>query len=60
MINFLLLVRAALALLGATVSLVNINGWLTVMLGPDCWNYSSEELGVKAVAVTQDAVGYQV
>lgn len=60
MINILLVLRSAMTLLGASLSLVNINGWLTVMLGPDCWNYSAKELGVKAVATTTDGVGYQI
>ena len=43
-----------------SLSLFNINGWLTVMLGPDCWNYSAKELGVKAVQETTDSVGYKI
>ena len=60
MVNILLVIRSALALLGAYLSLFNINGWLTVMLGPDCWNYSAKELGVKAVQETTDNVGYKI
>ena len=60
MVNILLVIRSALALLGASLSLFNINGWLTVMLGPDCWNYSAKELGVKAVQETTDNVGYKI
>ena len=60
MVNVLLVIRSALALLGASLSLFNINGWLTVMLGPDCWNYSAKELGVKAVQETTDSVGYKI
>ena len=60
MVNILLVIRSALALLGASLSLFNINGWLTVMLGPDCWNYSAKELGVKAVQETTDSVGYKI
>ena len=60
MVNVLLVIRAVLILLGAFLSLFNINAWLTVMLGPDCWNYSAAELGVKAVATTTDNAGYRI
>ena len=57
--NLLLVLRSALMLLGAVLSLVDVNAWVTVMIGPDCWDYSATELGVDAVAITVDSAGYQ-
>ena len=60
MLNVYMVLRAAAALLGAALSLFNINGWLPVMLGPDCWNYSTVELEAQQAARSVDRVGYHI
>ena len=47
MINGYMLLRAFPFLAGALASMLNTNGWVEIMVGPDAWNYSPKELGVK-------------
>ena len=47
MINLYMLLRSAPFLLGALASMLNTNAWVEVMVGPDAWDYSPKELGVK-------------
>lgn len=46
MTNYYLLFRSLPFLFAAQSSMLHINEWLSVMIGPDCWDYSPEELGV--------------
>jgi hypothetical protein len=48
MINGYMLLRAFPFLAGAFASMLNTNAWVEIMVGPDAWNYSPKELGVKA------------
>lgn len=41
-----MLFRAFPYLLAAASSMLDIDNWLSVMWGPDCWDYSMEELGL--------------
>ena len=41
--NYYLILRAIPFLLAAQSSMFAINDWLSVMLGPDCWNFSPKE-----------------
>mmetsp|Transcript_1818 Transcript_1818/g.2612 ORF Transcript_1818/g.2612 Transcript_1818/m.2612 type:complete len:186 (-) Transcript_1818:388-945(-) len=47
MTKYYLLFRAVPYLICAYSSMFQINDWLSVMLGPDCWNYSLDELNLK-------------
>ena len=44
--NYYLILRAIPFLLAAQSSMFAINDWLSVMLGPDCWNFSPKELNI--------------
>mmetsp|Transcript_11076 Transcript_11076/g.12681 ORF Transcript_11076/g.12681 Transcript_11076/m.12681 type:complete len:182 (-) Transcript_11076:300-845(-) len=46
MTNYYLLFRSLPYLIAGYISMFNVNDWLSVMLGPDYWDYSPEELGV--------------
>ena len=48
MINGYFLLRAFPFLAGAFASMLNTNAWVEIMVGPDAWDYSPKELGVKA------------
>ena len=47
MFNGYMLLRAFPFLAGALASMLNTNAWVEIMVGPDAWNYSPKELGVK-------------
>lgn len=47
MINGYMLLRAFPFLAGAFASMLNTNAWVEIMVGPDAWNYSPKELGVR-------------
>ena len=47
MINGYMLLRAFPFVASALASMLNTNAWVEIMVGPDCWNYSPKELGVK-------------
>ena len=57
MINLYMLLRSAPFLLGALASMLNTNAWVEIMVGPDAWDYSPKELGVKADSGT-DQYGF--
>ena len=57
MINLYMLLRSAPFLLGALASMLNTNAWVEIMVGPDAWDYSPKELGVKAESGT-DQYGF--
>lgn len=46
MADFYLILRSIPFFLAAFSSMFSINDWLSVMLGPDCWDYSPKELGI--------------
>lgn len=60
MINVYMILRSLAFLAGASAAMFDINGWMTVMLGPDCWNYSARELGTKASGRGPGTLGYDV
>lgn len=55
--NYYLIVRSIPFLLAAGVSMLGINDWVSVMLGPDCWDYSPKELGLKNAGERYGVVG---
>ena len=57
MINIYMLLRSAPFLLGALASMFDTNAWVEIMVGPDAWNYSPKELGVKGESGT-DQYGF--
>ena len=58
MINAYMLLRSAPFLLGALASMLNTNAWVEIMVGPDAWNYSPQELGVKGQS-GKDQYGFE-
>jgi len=57
MLNIYMLLRSAPFLLGAFASMLNTDAWVEIMVGPDAWNYSPKELGVKGESGT-DQYGF--
>lgn len=55
--NYYLILRALPFLLAAQSSMMAINDWMSVMLGPDCWNFSPEELNIEAAGERYGTVG---
>ena len=45
MVNYYLFLRSIPYISASLTSMLNPIDWLSIMLGPDCWNYSPHELG---------------
>lgn len=44
--NFYLLLRAIPFFLAGSASVFNVDDWISVMLGPDCWDYTPSSIGL--------------